>query len=133
MEAPSADNKLFNRLIRRQRDSIPIAGDRLRVNGELVTTITEVLTAWTGHFAALTTPQEPEENDPAYDKLVAEDLIVIELLDEDHPTAFNVISESEVIMAMRKLKLDKRRTYTGSRQSTSNMQAQEPSHRSLRL
>ena len=107
MTASSSDSKMFHKLINRQKEVTSIAGNRLRVNGELVTSQCEVLKVWTNHFESLATPQQPKEYNPDYDKLVHEDLLIMNWQAENSPDEFKPISGAELQGAIKSLKNNK--------------------------
>ena len=105
MTASTRDNRLFHKLINRQKTTIAHAGSRLLVNGELLNTRTEMLPVWTKHFSDLATHQQPEDTVQVYDNIITEELLVM-----NWSATNNIgipISPDEVSTALRCLKPDK--------------------------
>lgn len=81
MEASSTDTKLFHKLIRRQMSSnTQINGHQLMVDDQLLTAMPDVLDAWTTHFSRLASTSQQRSRDEAYDKLIQEDLLVMNVI-----------------------------------------------------
>jgi hypothetical protein len=107
MTASSRDTKLFHKLIQQQRSTISHVGSKLRVDGELITSKTEILHVWTDHFSALATCQDSRNDMTAYDKLVEEDLLVMDWGFDNDAGVFQPVERSEVVSALKMLKCNK--------------------------
>jgi len=113
MVSCTRDTRVFHKLIRQQQSTRSLSGDKLQVNGKLITSQSEVLSVWTEHFKALATPHVPSDADSSYDKLISDDLLVMEWAAEDHPDDFIAIDRAEVEAAFRALKCNKAADLTG--------------------
>ena len=107
ISANSHDTRLFHQLIQKQKNSKTLSGDRLMVNGELITSHSAVTQAWTEHFTALAAPQAQPDPDEDYDDLVSDDLLVMDWAVVDHPDPYTPLDAIEVMSAVRLLKNNK--------------------------
>ena len=103
MQASASDVKLFHRLIKAQRTTSTASTGQLVINGLLVMDQDELMDAWTRHFSKLATPGPNPAYDSAYQRLVSEDLMVIETLCSNPHSTPEPITDCEIIKAVSKL------------------------------
>lgn len=77
MDARSTDTKLFHKLINKQIGNSEGYVSELTANGQVYRTEEGILKGWRGHFEALATPNDNEDFDMKYARLVSDEVPVI--------------------------------------------------------
>ena len=102
MTAKSSDQKLFYKLIRKQRKTTSNTPPSLEVNGKVYRE--NLLNAWTDHFSTLAAPSDNEYFNEEFKQQVEEDVAVIENICKNIHSTNIPISRFEVKHAVDKLK-----------------------------
>ncbi|MES9879590.1 MAG: reverse transcriptase family protein [Sedimenticola sp.] len=107
MDASDFDQKLFYRLVNKQRSSAATYTDTLEVDGVSLTTPEDVIEGWKVHFERLATPSSDNNfNEQHYDIVMLQDLVIQQVC-RDSPKPSHQVTAQDVYKAINSLSNNK--------------------------